>query len=226
MSDQTLGEIDHYNDYPDLERVFFAQTQSKLASSLMRWMGWTLEFDGMPGRYGVAIVYPHTSNWDFPIAMLAKSAIGIRARFMAKDSLFKWPIFGPWLRQLGGMAIDRSQARGVVAQMVSHFKSSQERGEMFWLGVAPEGTRKFQRGWKTGFYQIAHQAQVPLLLVHLDHARKVIGVRQCIRLTGDVDKDFARMAKAYAGVRGYHPQNASTIEPWVREESLGSRKTL
>jgi 1-acyl-sn-glycerol-3-phosphate acyltransferase len=219
MNDQNSGAQDHFNDYPELERICFPQTESRWALRFMRLLGWRLEFDGMPGRYGVAIVYPHTSNWDFPIAMLAKSAIGIQARFMAKDSLFKWPVFGTWLRQLGGMAIDRSQARGVVAQMVEHFKSCQDQGEMFWLGVAPEGTRKFQRGWKTGFYQIAYQAKVPLLLVHFDHGRKVIGVRQCIRLTGDMDKDFARMAKAYEGVRGFHPHKASTIEPGVREAS-------
>jgi 1-acyl-sn-glycerol-3-phosphate acyltransferase len=219
MSDMRQGEPDPFNDYPEIPRVFFPKTQSAWALRCMRLLGWRLDFEGMPGPYGVAIVYPHTSNWDFPIAMIAKSAVGIKARFMAKDSLFKWPIFGKWLRHLGGLAIDRSRATGVVAQMVEHFKACQDRDEMFWLGVAPEGTRKFQKGWKTGFYQIALQANVPLLLVHFDHGRKVISVRQCIRLSGDMQRDFARMAKAYEGVRGYHPENASTIEPWVRDMS-------
>ena len=92
------------NDYPELERMFFPATQRKWALQLLHLMGWRLQFNGMPGPLGVAIVYPHTSNWDFPIAMLAKSAIGVQARFMAKDSLFKWPVFGPWLKSLGGGA--------------------------------------------------------------------------------------------------------------------------
>jgi len=220
-NDALTQHADAFNDYPALERVFFPKTRSTWALWVMRLMGWKLDFEGMPGKFGVAIVYPHTSNWDFPIAMLAKSAIGIKARFMAKDSLFKWPVFGAWLTSLGGMAIDRSQARGVVGQMVEHFKTCQEKDEMFWLGVAPEGTRKYQKGWKTGFYQIAHQAQVPLLLVHFDHGKKVIGVRQCIRLTGDMAQDFARMAKAYEGVRGFHEKNASSIEPASRDQGRG-----
>ena len=34
---------------------------------------------GLPARQGVLIVYPHTSNRDFPVAMLAQWAIGLRA---------------------------------------------------------------------------------------------------------------------------------------------------
>jgi len=199
------------NDYPELERVFFPKTQRTWALGVLRLLGWRLEFNGMPGPLGVAVVYPHTSNWDFPIAMLAKWAIGVQARFMAKDTLFKWPVFGAWLSALGGMAIDRSQTQGVVGQMVEHFAACKASGEMFWLGVAPEGTRKYQTGWKTGFYHIAHQSDVPLLLVRFDHGRKVIGVDQCIRLSGDMDADFLRLAKAYKGVRGYHESKASPI---------------
>jgi 1-acyl-sn-glycerol-3-phosphate acyltransferase len=211
------ASVDLLDDYPELERIFFPKTQRKWALWLLHLLGWRLKFSGMPGPLGVAIVYPHTSNWDFPIAMLAKSAIGVQARFMAKDSLFKWPLFGPWLKSLGGLPIDRSQTRGVVGQMVEHFSTCKARGEMFWLGVAPEGTRKYQAGWKTGFYQIALQSEVPLLLVRFDHGQKIIAVDQCIRLSGDMAFDFSRMSKAYAGVKGFHEKNASAIAPLVKD---------
>jgi 1-acyl-sn-glycerol-3-phosphate acyltransferase len=207
------------NDYPELERVFFPRTQKTWALRLLQALGWRLVFHGMPGPWGVVVVYPHTSNWDFPIAMLAKSAIGIQARFMAKDSLFKWPVFGAWLSALGGLAIDRSQARGVVAQMVEHFAACKASGELFWLGVAPEGTRKYQRGWKTGFYQIAYHSDVPVVLVRFDHSRKLIEVDQCIRLSGDMAMDFLRMAQAFDGVKGFHEKNASPIVPMPKGSS-------
>ena len=126
-----------------------------------------------------------------------------------------WPL----AQILGGVPIDRTQTRGVVGQMVEHFATCKARGEMFWLGVAPEGTRKYQAGWKTGFYQIAFQSDVPLLLVRFDHGQKIIAVDQCIRLSGDMAFDFARMAKAYEGVKGFHEKNASPITPLVKDKS-------
>ena len=73
----------------------------------LRMLGWRVEFNGLPALQGVMVVYPHTSHWDFIVAILAKWAVGLRLRFWAKDTLFRIPLFGPWLKWVGGVPVVR-----------------------------------------------------------------------------------------------------------------------
>ena len=187
-------------------------------SALARWilarMGWSVQFEGLPSLQGVIAVYPHTSNWDFVVGIVAKWSIGIPAYFWAKDSLFKVPVFGAWMRWVGGLPIDRSSPRGVVGATVDVFREHQQQGRLLWLVVAPEGTRRFTPGWRSGYYQVAVGAQVPLALVKFDWGRKQIVFMDFVQLTGREDEDYAEMARIYGDAQGYHPQQASPIVPW------------
>src|ERR1700752_2387919 len=127
---------------------------SAIARSLLGLAGWRVVFDGLPSRQGVVIVYPHTSNWDFIVAVLAKWSIGIPVHFWGKASLFRIPLFGRWLRWLGGMPVDRSSPQGAVAAMVQRLRDACERDEFFWLALAPEGTRRRGDGLRSGFYHV------------------------------------------------------------------------
>jgi 1-acyl-sn-glycerol-3-phosphate acyltransferase len=195
-------------------------------SSLARWvlkrLGWRLEFEGFPALQGVAIVYPHTSNWDFPIGMLAKWALGIPAHFWGKDSLFKFPLIGTWMRWVGGIPIDRSSSRGVVGQMVHVFEEHQKNGQLLWLGLAPEGTRSLTPGWRSGFYQLALGAKVPLALVKLDWGQRCFSVVDFYELTGHVAQDYAHMAQVFEGVKGFHAQQMGPILPWSPGQSAAT----
>lgn len=177
-------------------------------------LGWRLDFEGFPARQGVAIVYPHTSNWDFPIGMLAKWALGVPAHFWGKDSLFKFPLVGTWMRWVGGIPIDRSSSRGVVGQMVHVFDQHKQNDQLLWLGLAPEGTRSFTPGWRSGFYQLALGAQVPLALVKLDWGQRRFSVVDFYDLTGQVERDYAHMAQVFEGVKGFHEHQMGPILPW------------
>jgi 1-acyl-sn-glycerol-3-phosphate acyltransferase len=187
---------------------------SRLARWVLKRLGWRLDFDGFPTRQGVAIVYPHTSNWDFPIGMLAKWALGIPAHFWGKDSLFKFPVIGAWMRWVGGIPIDRSSSRGVVGQMVHVFEQHKQKDQLLWLGLAPEGTRSLTPGWRSGFYQLALGAQVPLALVKLDWGQRRFSVVDFYDLTGDVERDYAHMAHVFEGVQGFHVHQMGPILPW------------
>jgi len=187
---------------------------SSLARALLRLMGWRVVFHGLPSLQGVAVVYPHTSNWDFIAGILAKWTIGIPARFWAKDSLFKVPVFGRWLRWVGGLPIDRSAANGAVGQMVDTFAEHARDGHMLWLGLAPEGTRKWTPGWRSGFYQVALGAGVPIGIVRLDWGRRELRFVDFLTLSGDEKTDFERLAALFKGVRGYHAEQGSPIVPW------------
>ena len=195
---------------------------SRLARWVLKMLGWRVDFDGFPTRQGVAIVYPHTSNWDFPIGMLAKWALGIPAHFWGKDSLFKFPVIGAWMRWVGGIPIDRSSSRGVVGQMVHVFEQHKQNDQLLWLGLAPEGTRSLTPGWRSGFYQLTLAAQVPLALVKLDWGQRRFSVVDFYDLTGDVERDYAHMAQVFQGVKGFHEHQMGPILPWRPGQAVES----
>ncbi len=184
-------------------------------SALARWIlglfGWRLYFQGLPGLHGVIVVYPHTSNWDFMVGLLAKWGMGIEAKFWGKHTLFRVPMFGTWLRWLGGVPIDRSASRGVVDQMVELFERKREAGEYFWLALAPEGTRSWRPAWRSGFYRVAVGARVPLMVAALDYGRKEVRVVDLIELSGSEAQDMLRIARILEGCRGLRADQAAPI---------------
>jgi 1-acyl-sn-glycerol-3-phosphate acyltransferase len=184
---------------------------SRLARLALRLIGWELVFSGLPAGQGVLLGYPHTSNWDFVVSLLAKWGLGLNVHFWGKDSLFRIPVFGAWLRWLGGVPVDRSSANGVVGSMARRMAQARVDGEMFWLALSPEGTRKYQDSWRSGFYQLALQAEVPVGLMFFDYGRRRIGVDHFLRLSGDAAADLAAIATAYDGVRGKRPAQAAPI---------------
>ena len=186
---------------------------SALARWALRLFGWRVESPGLPAEQGVILVYPHTSNWDFVVGVFAKWALGLQLRFWGKDSLFSVPLLGRWVRYLGGVAVDRSSPHGLVGDTVSQMRAAAARGERFWLAVAPEGTRSLTTGWRTGAYQVAVQAGVPVGLCYFDFEQRVVSLDRFVQLTGDIQADFAAF-KDYLGQRvGKRPALASPIQP-------------
>jgi 1-acyl-sn-glycerol-3-phosphate acyltransferase len=189
------------------------------AAWLLKLIGWRVEFQGLPTLQGVAIVYPHTSNWDFCTAMLCKWTMGLPIYFWGKDSLFKIPLIGRWITWIGGLPIDRSSSRGIVGAMVEVFAEHQRAGKFLWLGLSPEGTRKHTEGWRSGFYQLAIGADIPLAVVRLDYAQKLMKFEGFLKLTGDAEIDYAHIRQMYEGVEGFHLSQAAPIRPLPARET-------
>jgi 1-acyl-sn-glycerol-3-phosphate acyltransferase len=160
-------------------------------------MGWNVtgEVPNLPKL--VLIAAPHTSNWDFVVAIAARLALGIDVRFLGKDTLFVGPL-GWIMRALGGRPVDRSASHDVVKEMVAQFA----RADRLLLGIAPEGTRKRVERWRTGFYHIAHGAGVPVVPVALSFGTREIQIRAPFTTTGDVERDLEVLRQVFAGVRG------------------------
>ena len=175
-------------------------------------LGWTLLEADLPGPRGIIVAYPHTSNWDFPIAMLTKWALGWPLRFWVKDSLFRWPLFGSWLRWIGGVPVRRDSPQGLVQETVAAMQAA----PFFWLALAPEGTRALTPGWRMGFYHLWVASGYPLAIGVMDWANKTIGVKSFLNASGDVEQDFLRIAAEVGEVRGHTPDNGSPIAPWQR----------
>ena len=164
-------------------------------------MGW--RFEGAPPNLPklIVIVAPHTSNWDFVVAMAAALALDLRVHWLGKHTIFRRP-FGAILRRLGGIPVDRSARQGVVAQVVEAFRAH----DRFVLGLSPEGTRKKVARWRTGFYNIARAANVPILAVALDFERKRIVIGPLFKATGDLEGDVEKMRAFFAPIKGKRPE--------------------
>lgn len=185
---------------------------SRLARGLLSLLGWTVDFEGVPGRQGVIVAYPHTSNWDFLVLVLAKWAIGLQVHFWGKDSLFRIPVFGAWLRWLGGVPVIRGASQGVVGAMVQTMQAARRDNVFYWLALAPEGTRSHTPGWRSGFYQVALGAGIPLGLACLDVRRKHVGVTDFLQLSGNMEADMEAIRAALHRAYGFNPLQASPIQ--------------
>jgi 1-acyl-sn-glycerol-3-phosphate acyltransferase len=183
------------------------------ARTVLRCLGWSIAFDGLPAKQGVIVVYPHTSNWDFLVGILVKLAIGIRLHFWAKHTLFRVPLLGPWIKSLGGIAVDRQNPADFLDRSVQHMRSARQHDQLLWIALAPEGTRAYRPGWRSGFYRLAMQAQVPLGVATIDYARKEVRLLNFIRLSGDVASDHDRIKQLVGQVSGLNPELASPIQP-------------
>lgn len=195
---------------------------SRLALAILSWAGWRLRFNGLPAQQGVIIGYPHTSNWDFVVMVLVKWSVGLQVQFLAKHSLFRIPLFGRWLNWLGGVPIDRSSPQGVVGHMSNVFKQHQAEDRYLWLALSPEGTRRYTEGWRSGFYQLAMLANVPLCMVRIDYGTKCVDMTHFMQLTGNEESDYMHIANVYQGVTGFHASQAAPIRP-IKQANLPAR---
>lgn len=171
-----------------------------IGRAVLRLLGWRFEgaFPDLP-KY-VIVGAPHTSYWDAIIALATIFGLGIDVHWMAKREAFDHPL-GGLLVWLGGIPVDRSASHGVVDQTIEAFNCR----DQFILVITPEGTRKKVARWKTGFYRIAHGADVPLVLGYADYQRKVVGIGSVVLPTGDMEKDIANLRAFFRQIPGKNP---------------------
>jgi len=169
----------------------------KLANALYRLTGWqvTGSFPNLPKF--IIIGVPHTSNWDFPLAMSFIFQQGVRINWMAKHTLFRWP-FRRILDWLGGVPVNRNATRGLVGEIIDEF---QRRRQMV-LALSPEGTRSKVDRWRTGFYHMAHGARIPIVPVQVDYARKTLGICPPFYTSGDIEHDLPLIKAHFEGITG------------------------
>jgi 1-acyl-sn-glycerol-3-phosphate acyltransferase len=177
-----------------------------LSLFLLKILGWK-ECGHLPeeAKY-VLILAPHTSNWDLFYGIILAFALKLDACYIAKKELFRWP-FSPLMKWLGGVPVDRSLSTHIVDQMVAKFNES----EKFVLALAPEGTRHRKDYWKSGFYHIALNARIPILLAFIDFSSKTGGAGPLIYPTGNLEQDMQIIRNFYLTVKGKHPDKASPV---------------
>ncbi len=186
-------------DYP----VFF----SWIGHFIFKLVGWRVEGNLPDYPKMVVAGAPHTSNWDGFVFINTTFALRARMNWLGKHTLFYAPI--GWLMRLGGgIAVNRKTTKNAVEQVVQVFN---EREKMV-LVIAPEGTRKKTDHWKTGFYYIALNAKVPIVMAYVDYPRKRVGIGPAVMPSGNLDADFEIFRAFYADKVGRHPEKMSDVE--------------
>ncbi len=155
----------------------------------------------------VVIAVPHTSWHDFYIGLLIRQIEGIKISFLGKKELFRWPI-GWYLKKVGGIPLDRTPDQNKVEAIAELF----EKRDELRLTIAPEGTRKKVKEWKTGFYHIAKAASVPIIMITFDFGKKQNLIAEPFYPTDDIDKDFEFMYNFFNGVEGKVPEYSFNID--------------
>lgn len=172
-----------------------------LTRFIMRLLGWRVDgkLPDLP-KY-VLIGAPHTSNWDFVLFLGIIFTLRANVRFMGKAELFRLP-HGPFFYYCGGIPVDRKKSTGLVEQMVEACNKS----DNFILTIAPEGTRHHVTEWKRGFYHIAKNARVPIVMAVVDGKHKEVRVGQVFQPTEDMEADMKNIQGFFTGVVGINPR--------------------
>jgi 1-acyl-sn-glycerol-3-phosphate acyltransferase len=186
--------------------------RARLAERMATRFGWRILGDPPPDPVVVMVGAPHTSNWDFPLMLWMMWARGLEPRFLMKKEAFRGPA-GAVLRRLGGIPVDRSAAAGLGDDLVARAEQAEHH---FTIVIAPEGTRRHGRYWKSGFYRIARQANIPICLSFIGGPGRTIGFGPSFLPSGDVVADMDLVREFYADKPGVKPGRKT--EPRLREE--------
>ena len=143
----------------------------------------------------------HTSNWDFPLFLGVIFHLKANVRFMGKEEIFRWP-FGWFFYWCGGVPVYRKKSTGLVEQMVE----ACEKSDNFILTIAPEGTRYHVTEWKMGFYHIARNAGIPIVMAVVDGKKKTMHVGQIFYPTENMDADIKAIKGYFEGMVGINPR--------------------
>ena len=174
---------------------------AKFCGWLLRRMGWESVGGPMKEKKAIVLGVPHTSVWDFLVSYLFYTQFGKVAHIMIKKEFFFWPL-GPILRACGAVPVDRDSAASMVRSLIHEMDQADE----FHLAIAPEGTRKAVKRWKTGFHLIARETGATVYVGYYDWGRKRISVGEPIELTDDPKADMQRIYDIYRpmGIQGKH----------------------
>ncbi|MBR5924728.1 MAG: 1-acyl-sn-glycerol-3-phosphate acyltransferase [Bacteroidales bacterium] len=173
-------------------RTSYSQSWARFCGWLLRRMGWTAIGGPLAEKKVICLGVPHTSFWDFVVAYLFYTSFGDVAHVMVKKELFFWPL-GSILRACGCIPVDRSNATELVHSLIEHMNQD----EVFKLAIAPEGTRKPVKRWKTGAFRIAYATGVPVYAGWFDWRTKRISCGEKLTLSGDISADMAMMQAHY-----------------------------
>jgi 1-acyl-sn-glycerol-3-phosphate acyltransferase len=174
-----------------------------IAIVILKLTGWKAVGEEIGNPRFVLIAAPHTSNWDFLLMLLVVLKLRLELYWMGKNSLFPFGI-GWLMRWLGGISIDRAKSHNVVNETVRQYREH----ESLVILIPPEGTRSKVTTWKSGFYHIANNANVPIMMGYIDAATKEAGLADLFHPTGNLKQDIREIRAFYSKKIGLRAENS------------------
>ncbi|MEI6747643.1 MAG: 1-acyl-sn-glycerol-3-phosphate acyltransferase [Bacteroidales bacterium] len=161
----------------------------------------------------IVVMAPHTSNWDFVLGRLGYASLGMEVHFLMKKESFKFPL-GYLIKVIGGIPVDRKHSTNVISIITDMFRTK----EHLILTITPEATRSLNHNWKRGFYYIALQSDIPLLLGYLDFSKKEAGLGCVVIPTGNYEQDMVKIEAFYKTKTALYPEKFN-LSPVNRQKN-------
>ncbi len=174
-----------------------------IAKAILKLFGWSVvgEYDDSL-KNCIIVIAPHTSNWDFIWGVLARSVYQVRVKYLIKDSFFK-PGIAWFFNWTGGIPVNRKKKTDLTERLVKMLDS----GEEIKVAFTPEGTRKRVDRWRSGFYWVAMETKLPIVMHYMDYKRKQVVMGEPFWPSGDWEKDKPVFEAFYADVTAHTIEN-------------------
>ena len=171
-----------------------------IGRTALQMAGWRFEGELPDVPKVLFVVAPHTSNWDFILAVAVMFALRIRVNFLGKHTLFRWPL-GGFMRWVGGSPVYRHSPQNAVEQTVEHVR----RSDRIALALSPEGTRRKRQAWRSGFHYVARGAEIPILPAAIDYSTRTIRFFPLYQAAETVEADLATLGALFHSGMARHP---------------------
>lgn len=172
-----------------------------LGKFLMKISGWKTIGQLPKDQRVVLIAGPHTSNWDFVLAMSLILSLDVRIHWVGKHSIFKKG-FRRLFKKMGGIPVNRVNPQALKTEIYN----ITERYRGFIIAISPEGTRKKVERLKSGFLRIANETNSKIMMVGVDFSNKTIEFGDFFSPSGDMDKDLKFIKDYFGNFTGKHPE--------------------
>lgn len=166
-------------------------------------MGWKSYVDVPYFDKCIICAAPHTSNLDLFLGKLFITAVGRKAGFVMKKEWFVGPLDYIFRNWMGGIPVNRGKGTALISELVEIANSS----ETFRLALTPEGTRKANPKWHLGFYVLASQAKLPIVLLGFDYEKKEVRMEKYVMPSKDRKADLREIQLYFKDFKGRHPEN-------------------
>ncbi len=175
--------------------------RSTLSKMIIRAAGWKIIGQFPDIQKAVLIMAPHTSLWDWIWGRLFFFAYRKKTYILIKEKYFFFPL-GMILRATGGVPVPCTGDASFMQRLLKLFKEKED----IYLTITPEGTRKKVTNWRTGFYRIASNLEIPVIMGFIDYQKREMGVGPVLHPTGNKDEDLQKVYDFYRNIGAQHPE--------------------
>ena len=186
---------------PDHLRANRPRILKFIGKAVMKVTGWKTAGHFPKDERVVLVAGPHTSNWDFVLAMSLLLSLDVNIHWVGKHSIFKKG-FRRILRKMGGIPVNRTNPealRNEIQAITNKYKG-------FIIAINPEGTRKKVEKLKSGFLRIAQQTNSKIMLAGIDFSNKTFELGEFFSPSGDVEQDLKNIKQYFSNFSGKRPE--------------------